>query len=628
MAASIFSLFGEIFVDNDAANKAIDDTTKKGSSLGETFSKGAKAIGAASVAIGTAAVGAGAKLFSLANDSATAMDAIDKTRQALGMSVEGYQEWSYVLGQNGADISKLGTAMKTLSTAMDGTSKTGVEAMQKLGLSYADMNQEEAFAATVTALQSIEDETVKAQIAQDLFGKQYQSLMPLLNQTAEGTAELTQRAHDLGLVMSEESVDAGVVFGDTLDDLKKGFASVITRLGGSLMPTITRIMEYIISALPTIQGMVEEFAPILIDLAEQLAPVFEQVIDELLPVLVDIVRAILPLFSTLVSTVLPPLLDIITAIIPYISNLAQQLLPILLPVIQQLVPLITDVIMSVMPVLLSLLDGLMPVIMTIIQQVMPVLLDIITQLSPFILQICEDILPIIVDLINQLLPAILPIIESVLPPLLDLLMLIIDPLIDLLNLILPPLTDIIKVLANVLSDTLGGAFENLKPIIDSVTGVFDGLISFIRNVFSGNWEDAWESIKNIFGNIWEGVKNVFKLPINWIIDGLNTFIRFLNGIKIPDWVPGVGGLGVNIQEIPKLAKGGTVTESGTAVVGERGPELVRLSQGAQVVPLTGNNAAGGIHIHIDGATIMRESDIDWFMELAINRLKELGVSMA
>lgn len=45
-------------------------------------------------------------------------------------------------------------------------------------------------------------------------------MMPMLNQTIEGTEQLRQRAHDLGIVLSDDAVNAGVVFGDTLSDLQ------------------------------------------------------------------------------------------------------------------------------------------------------------------------------------------------------------------------------------------------------------------------------------------------------------------------------------------------------------------------------------------------------------------------
>ena len=59
----------------------------------------------------------------------------------------------------------------------------------------------------------------------------------------------------------------------------------------------------------------------------------------------------------------------------------------------------------------------------------------------------------------------------------------------------------------------------------------------------------------IFSNIFGGIANLAKTPINGIIDKINGFLSGLNGIKIPDWVPGVGGMGFSIPMIPRLKKG-------------------------------------------------------------------------
>ena len=99
-----------------------------------------------------------------------------------------------------------------------------------------------------------------------------------------------------------------------------------------------------------------------------------------------------------------------------------------------------------------------------------------------------------------------------------------------------------------------------------------GLIDFIINVFSGNWSAAWEGIVNIFSGIVSGIAVIFKAPFNAIISGINTFFNGLNSIKIPDWVPGIGGAGFEIPNIPMLAKGG-FTE-GITIAGEAGTEAV------------------------------------------------------
>lgn len=122
--------------------------------------------------------------------------------------------------------------------------------------------------------------------------------------------------------------------------------------------------------------------------------------------------------------------------------------------------------------------------------------------------------------------------------------------------------------------------NSLKPI-------FQGITDFIGGVFTGNWKRAWEGVKSIFSGVWEGLKTVAKAPLNAIISMVNSVISGLNKMKLPDWVPGLGGKGINIPKIPMLYKGTdyfrpTKTWGNMALVGEQGPELVRLPTGSAV----------------------------------------------
>jgi len=115
---------------------------------------------------------------------------------------------------------------------------------------------------------------------------------------------------------------------------------------------------------------------------------------------------------------------------------------------------------------------------------------------------------------------------------------------------------------------IAAVFDKVAIIIKGITGVLKGLIQFISGVFSKDWSKAWEGVRNIFGSVFEGLKALFKAPINWIISGINKFISGINKVKVPDWVPGVGGKGINIPMIPKLAKGGIVDEATLTMIGE------------------------------------------------------------
>ncbi|WP_300733619.1 hypothetical protein [Pseudomonas sp.] len=127
--------------------------------------------------------------------------------------------------------------------------------------------------------------------------------------------------------------------------------------------------------------------------------------------------------------------------------------------------------------------------------------------------------------------------------------------------------------------TIGGiisGFLNIVfSIVDSVISIFKSLIQFLRSVFTGQWGSIWENLVNMVRSIFGAVVNVVKLPLNFMIDLLNGFIRGLNRIKIPTWVPGFGGMGININPIPRLAQGTYVTGGAmTAIVGEAGKEAV------------------------------------------------------
>ena len=159
---------------------------------------------------------------------------------------------------------------------------------------------------------------------------------------------------------------------------------------------------------------------------------------------------------------------------------------------------------------------------------------------------------------------------------------------------------------------LQGWWESIQGAVENVKAIFQNIIEFIDNVFSGNWEAAWDNIVNIFGNLFGMIVNLAKAPINGVISAINWVLSKINSISvtIPDWVPGLGGetFGFNIPTIPQLAEGGVATSPTLAEIGEGGePEAVMpLSKLADLLdnwprpkPGGGGSQPGG-----DGETIV------------------------
>lgn len=125
-----------------------------------------------------------------------------------------------------------------------------------------------------------------------------------------------------------------------------------------------------------------------------------------------------------------------------------------------------------------------------------------------------------------------------------------------------------------IGEIIKGLVKDLFNLASNIMGIFGGLVDFITGVFTGNWKKAWDGVVKIFKNIFGGIMEIAKRPINGLIDLLNGFIAGVNKIKIPDWVPAVGGKGINIAKIPRLAQGGIVSRPTFAQIGEAGTEAV------------------------------------------------------
>ena len=611
--ASIFQLFGEIFIDNDKANQNIDDTAKKGEGLGTKLANAGKTVGKAATVITGATVTAATGMFALATKTAGTADEIDKASQRAGMSAEAYQQWGYAAKMSGIDASTIERAMvrqqKLFAEAKTGSSKAG-QAYRDLGIDISSISSsEEAFEQVMLKLGDLTDESERNAIANQIFGKSYADLAPLLNEGSEGMNSLRQEVVDLGGVMSNDAVAAGAAFGDNLERVRTAIGGAVNTLGAELIPVMDTVVQLGLDNLPTIQAMfdklvpmftefLEQALPILLDLAMTLLPmimdilliildVLLEAVQLILPPLLEFIKMILPMLMEIIATLLPPLLQLFQAIAPLLMQLISAILPVLINLFVTIIQPLTQLITGVLPPLISLFNGIIPPLTQLLNAVLPVLITLFNTLLEPLMKLLNAILGPLISLFETLIQPLVELLSAVLAPLTALFESLIEPLLELLGPILGPLTEIFGGLAAMLTDTVGVAVGTITDIFDGLKRILGGLIDFVTGVFTGNWEKAWEGVKNIFGGVFDAIAGLFKAPINVIISGMNFFIRGLNKLKIPDWVPKIGGKGISIAEIPLLAKGASRV-TGPFISGEEGPELVTPTGGGahRVIPLT------------------------------------------
>jgi len=505
MYMELFRLFGSFFIDGGKeAEQQLDNIDKKAGGVG---SKLGSMIGTAAkwgAAIGAGALAAGTSLFATATKAAAATDRVDKLSQKIGISRQSFQEWDFILSQNGASVEGLQMGLKTLSRAADEAAQgtaTYADIFDRLNVSVVDANgnlkdQETLFNETILALSEMENATERTALASQLLGRSAQELAPMLNSGAESVENLRKMAHDLGLVLSDEAVDAGVLFTDTMDQLKRSFGAAFTTIGTMVMPMMQSFSEWIIENMPMIQEI----------------------------------------FSTV--------FNVISTAVGYV------------------------------------VDTVMPSLMGIFQTAYEVITTIWKKWGSEI----EGTTTGLFDVIKNTVQNALAIVEG-----------------------------LIKVFGGIMT----GDFEMIK---EGVMKIWNSLWDWIKN--TGKF--IRDIGKNIVTALWDGIKDMWSKMTSWVSDKVKSLLKSLNPFK---------GSSVTVSgpSIPAMATGGTVLRPGMALVGEAGPELLELPQGAKVKPLTGESidydrleaiayasfydafvdamktlGKGELRINIDGRTLARE----------------------
>ncbi len=107
----------------------------------------------------------------------------------------------------------------------------------------------------------------------------------------------------------------------------------------------------------------------------------------------------------------------------------------------------------------------------------------------------------------------------------------------------------------------------ISGVVEKIKGAFNTVKTAVITVFN--------AVKSIIVGVFQTIGNIIKAPINAIIGGINQVLSKINKIKIPNWVPLIGGKHSDFGMIPTLAKGGIVNSATQAIIGEGAdPEAV------------------------------------------------------
>lgn len=263
------------------AKTSSKDTQNLGSALKSNLAKSAKIAGAAVAAAATAAAAAGAKM---AQETMQQADTVDKMSQKIGISRKAYQELDFITSQCGASIGNMKMGMKTLTGQMQSAaqgSQSSIDAFDALGVSIYDSSgklrsQEDMMWDAFSALQGMTNQTEKAAIANQIFGRAGSELMPMLNGSAGSIEKMREKAEELGLVMSDDTVDAGVKLTDTMDQIKRALSAVAMRIGAKLLPYAQKAGDYLLDHLPQIESAAQKAGTLINKMGDAVKWVYDK----------------------------------------------------------------------------------------------------------------------------------------------------------------------------------------------------------------------------------------------------------------------------------------------------------------------------------------------------------------
>ena len=522
MALEIFRLVGSVFVDTDAADKSLKKTDKNAEGFGKKLVTLGKNAGKFALGVVGAAAAAGAGIVALTESTReyrTEQGKLQAAFQTQNFTAEEaretYEALNGVLGDSGQAVE----AANHLAQLCDNEKElsTWTDICTGIYATFGDSLPIEGL--TEAANETAKVGTLTGGLADALNWagvneEEFQAKLDACNGEQERQALITETLNGLysEAAGKYKEINAEVIAANEAQDkLNNAMAAV----GGALEPFVTKGKE-----------------------------LTAEVLEKLTPALEWLGTTALPWVSNGVSAVVKWLTDLI-------GKFGES-------------GLTFD---SVMTTIRSVFDKTMEVLKVIWDTVGKPIWDLIKQNVGLVAGYFADKMPEIQDFVDRCFREIGAIWRRDLQPALK-------AVGDFITNVLAPAFE--WVFENVITPVADNAFSGIVELWDkSLKPTLKGICTFIENVFSGDFLNAWRGITEALSGIWDGIIVIFKTPINAVIDMINSFIRSINGIQIPDWVPGMGGTGLlNLPTIPKLAAGGVLERGQVGLLEGNGAEAV------------------------------------------------------
>lgn len=239
---------GSIVVDLVMRTGMFETDSKRAEKRLQEMTKRAKDFG---TAVGVATAAAATALAVMVKQSIDAMDNMSKLAQSTGVAVEELSALAYAADLSGVSEDALGTSLvkltKNMSDAAQGTGEAQ-KAFDALGISVKNADgslkgADDVLGEIAGKFAQYRDGAEKTALAVSLFGRSGADLIPLLNSGAEGLAEMTAEAEELGLTFDQQTGKAAEAFNDNLSRLNAVKKGLVNRITAELLPSLVNLSD-------------------------------------------------------------------------------------------------------------------------------------------------------------------------------------------------------------------------------------------------------------------------------------------------------------------------------------------------------------------------------------------------
>ena len=529
-----------------------------------------KTAGAAVAAVAAAAAAAAKAIWDMTNAAGEWADNLLTMSAQTNLSVDTLQKWDYAARFIDVDSETMVKGIAKVTKMQAQSMKTGEDYVtmlngQQIALKGSNgelKTSEQLFLEMVDAVGKIADDTEREAAAQDLFGKSYQEIMPLIKAGSEGLKAYGEEAESLGLILSGDAVDSLGKFDDQMQRLK------------ATMETAGR--QLALSFLPATQQVAEQLTDLASTVTTALSDGFQEAdVDVVLEALFDKLSQGMSNLSAIMPAVAKFVVGLVTKIVDFVTQNA---------------PLLMD---TALQIILALANGLAENLPTMIPAIVEMVMTIVTTLTDpeNIDMLMQAAIALMTGLANGLIAAV-PVLVASLPQL---------------------MTNIVEALITQSVRMYQAASAMINNLAAGLQAAFTSLITKVggwvnTNIIAPIKEKGIAGLKTAGANLVTGLWNGINDKLAWIKDKITSWVG-----KVVDWFK--QKFGVHSPSTVFMGIGENLAE-GLAIGWKDGMSYVRSAMG--MVPGFGGSFSldaspaglGGVTVYIDGIKYNTDEYVD------------------